>query len=158
MTSLYTLIVHATNLRGRLDLRGPTSSLWTLSPKHTSFLSTTATNQVQIVSILHWCSYNDFLIDLPLSAPILSTHGGCMLLNAALIMLLPCLHTFCGVLNCTYDKIFIYLRGYTYGSSTLVFGYPCKDHAKRLQLTNPLENHLGAGLPSVCSEEQMAWE
>lgn len=76
VTSLYIHIVHATNLRSSLDLRGPTSSLWTLSPKHTSFLSTTASNQVQIISILHWYSYNDLLIDLPLSAPILSTHGG----------------------------------------------------------------------------------
>lgn len=70
--------------------------LWTLYPEYTLLLSTTANNQVQIISILHPSSYSDLLIDLPLPFSILSTHGGCMLLNAALIMPLSYLNTFHG--------------------------------------------------------------
>lgn len=67
---------HANDLGVAFELRGPTSSLYTLPPEHTSLFSTAVNNQIPTISILYLGSYNDVLMDLPPSSPIFSIYGG----------------------------------------------------------------------------------
>lgn len=155
-------MIHGNNLRVSLDLGGPTSNLWTLSPEYTSLFSTTAGNQVQIINILHWGSYNDLPVDLPLPSPNLSKHGECVLWNAALIIPFPYLNTLWGAKLHLRQNLSIPERSYIWQmchgqSSNLVFGSRHMNHAK-LQLANLLENQLETSLSSVCLEEQTSCE